>query len=129
MKTLRPPQVAMKTHSLNLPKLARFLGLVLLSVLNPQLSTFAQGTSFTYQGRLADNGAAATGNYDLRFTIYDAASGGNQAGNSLTNSPVAVSAGIFTALLDFGPGVFPGANRWLQIGVRTNGSVGAFTPL
>jgi photosystem II stability/assembly factor-like uncharacterized protein len=104
--------------------------LILLAAITlASVNAFAQGTAFTCQGRLADNGTAATGNYDLQFTIYDAASGGNQAGNSITNSPVAVSGGTFTTLLDFGTGVFPGANRWLQIGVRTNGSAGAFTPL
>ncbi len=89
----------------------------------------AQGTAFTYQGRLAENGTVASGNYDLQLTIYDAASGGNPTGNAITNSPVAVSGGLFTVTLDFGAGVFPGASRWLQIGVRTNGSVAAFTPL
>ena len=91
--------------------------------------TFAQTTAFTYQGRLNDSGGAANGTYDLSFGLYDAAGGGNQVGNSITNSPVAVSGGTFATLLDFGTGVFPGASRWLQIGVRTNGSVGAFTPL
>ncbi|MCC6823299.1 MAG: hypothetical protein IT579_21425, partial [Verrucomicrobia subdivision 3 bacterium] len=37
-----------------------------------QLSTaFAQGTAFTYQGRLSDGVNPASGIYDLRFTIYD----------------------------------------------------------
>src|SRR5258706_14944064 len=44
------------------------IALALLSTLTSQLSTaFAQGTAFTYQGRLANSGAAASGNYDLRF--------------------------------------------------------------
>ena len=34
------------------------------------------GTAFTYQGRLADGGNAASGNYDLRFAICDSASDG-----------------------------------------------------
>ena len=34
-------------------------------------STHAQGTAFTYQGRLIDNGSPAGGIYDLRFAIYD----------------------------------------------------------
>ena len=45
--------------------------LLLLSTLNPQLSTVhAQGTAFTYQGRLNDGVNPAGGIYDLRFTIY-----------------------------------------------------------
>ena len=42
--------------------------LAFLSTLNLQLSTHAQGTAFTYQGRLNDNGSPANGIYDLRFT-------------------------------------------------------------
>ena len=36
----------------------------------------AQGSLFNYQGRLSDNGAPANGSYDLKFTVYDGASGG-----------------------------------------------------
>ena len=34
--------------------------------------------------------------------------------------------GLFTATLDFGSGVFTGEARWMEMGVRTNGSAGAF---
>ena len=90
-------------------------------------SNFAQGTAFTYQGRLDDGANPANGNYDLRFEIYDAASDGNQQGNTLTNLATAVSNGLFTVTLDFG-NQFSGAARWLEIGVRTNGG-GAFATL
>lgn len=40
------------------------------------------GTAFTYQGRLSDGGSPATGNYGLRFALYDAGTGG-----SLTGTP------------------------------------------
>ena len=89
---------------------------------------FAQGTAFTYQGRLDDGVGQASGIYDLRFTIFDVASGGTQQGDSLTNAAVTVSNGLFTVALDFGPGVFTGADRWLEIAVRTNGG-GDFTAL
>lgn len=88
-----------------------------------------QGTAFTYQGQLTDNGTPANGSYDLRFTIYDGLSGGNQVGNRITNAAVPVAEGTFTVILDFGAGIFTGANRWLEIGVRTNGPAGAFTTL
>ena len=35
------------------------------------LPVFAQGTAFTYQGRLLENSSPASGAYDLRFTLYD----------------------------------------------------------
>jgi hypothetical protein len=91
------------------------------------LPAFSQGTAFTYQGRLDSGGNAANGFYDLRFAIYDMASGGAPQGSAVTNAATAVSNGLFTVTLDFG-NQFPGAARWLDIGVRTNGG-GAFVPL
>jgi len=96
--------------------------LTLLSILIPQLSTaFAQGTAFTYQGRLNVSGAPANGAYDLLFTVYDLPSGPGAFANQ-TNSALAISNGLFTVTLDFGPGIFTGPERWLEIAVRTNGS-------
>jgi N-acetylneuraminic acid mutarotase len=91
-------------------------------------SAHAQGTAFTYQGRLNEGANPATGIYDLRFTIYDAANAGNAVAGSLTNSAVAVSNGLFTVALDFGS-VFNGAARWLEIAVRPGGSASDFTTL
>ena len=90
---------------------------------------FAQGTAFTYQGRLNDGGNAANGSYDLTFKIYDSTNDpGNLVAGPLTNSAVGVSNGLFTVTLDFGDGVFDGNPRWLEIDVRTNGS-GPFATL
>lgn len=85
------------------------------------------GTAFTYQGCLTDGGAPAQGFYDLRFTLCDAVSGGSAWG-VLTSNATPVNKGLFTVTLDFGPGVFDGNARWIEIGVRTNGAA-AFTPL
>ena len=102
--------------------------LALLSTLNPQLSTlFAQGTAFTYQGRLNSGGSPAGGSYDLTFTLFNASSGPGQVGTVVTNTGTVVSNGLFTVTIDFGAN-FPGADRWLEIGVRTNGG-GAFATL
>jgi hypothetical protein len=91
-------------------------------------SAIAQGTAFTYQGRLNDGGSPANGNYDLRFTIYDSTNDpGVVIAGPVTNSATAVSNGLFTVVLDFG-NQFPGAARWLGIGVRTNGAA-TFTNL
>jgi hypothetical protein len=82
----------------------------------------AQGTGFTYQGRLQNGGLPANGSYDLRFALHDAASGGAPVGGALTNAATAVSNGLFAVTLDFGAGVFNGNARWLEIGVRPNGA-------
>lgn len=84
----------------------------------------AQSAAFTYQGMLNDNGASPTGTYDLRFTLYDAVTGGIAIGSPLTVPGVNATNGLFTAQLDFGPTVFDGTARWLQLEVRTNGASG-----
>ncbi len=89
---------------------------------------FAQGTAFTYQGRLNDTGQPANGSYDLTFGLFNTSSGGGQVGNTLTNTTTTVSNGLFTVTLDFGTGVFTGPNRWLGITARTNGAA-SFTTL
>lgn len=88
----------------------------------------AQGTAFTYQGRLNDGPNPAGGIYDLRFAIYGVNTGGSVIAGPVTNVATDVSNGLFTITLDFGANVFTGADRWLEIGVRTNGG-GAFTTL
>ena len=98
------------------------LTLLALATLNPQPSTaHAQGTAFTYQGRLNDGGSPANGTYDLQFALFDAAISGNQVGGTVTNLAVGVTNGLFTVTLDFGPGIFDGTALWLQIGAETNG--------
>jgi len=87
----------------------------------------AQGTAFTYQGRLTDGANPANGTYDLRFTVYDAVANGNVVSGTITKAPTAVSSGVFTVTLDFGVNVFNGSARWLDIGVRTNGSTGPYS--
>ena len=91
-------------------------------------SIFAQGTAFTYQGQLQNNGAPANGSYDLQFILFTTNQFGFPAAPILTNAAVTVNNGLFTTTLDFGGGVFTGTNFWLDISVRTNGN-GAFTDL
>jgi hypothetical protein len=105
------------------------IALALCSTLNFQLSTaLAQDTAFTYQGRLNANGAAANGSYDLVFTLYTNSLGGTVIGGPVTNTATAVTNGLFTTLVDFGPGVFVGGSNWLALAVSTNGA-NAFTTL
>lgn len=89
--------------------------------------TAAIGTAFTYQGRLMDGGAVANGNYDFQFKLYDAATAGVQVGGAILQT-IAVLEGYFTTQLDFGE-VFNGDARYLEIGVKTAGSLDPYTIL
>ncbi len=85
------------------------------------LNATAQGTAFTYQGRLSDSGAPANAAYNFRFAVYDAVTNGTRVSVLLTNSSVPVSNGLFTVTLEFGAGVFLGPNYWLDIAVAPGG--------
>lgn len=105
--------------------LAPFLGLLAA----PSLPLFAQGSGFTYQGQLTDGGNAANGVYDFRFTVHDTSENGNLIDGPATNAATLVSNGVFTTTLNFGAAAFNGAERWLEVAVRTNTSSAAFQPL
>ena len=51
-------------------------GMVGASAAGPQTPAAPVSTAFIYQGNLTDNGTPASGAYDLRFSLFDAASGG-----------------------------------------------------
>jgi hypothetical protein len=111
------------------PALAlRAAALLVLGSLLPQTTILAQGTAFSYQGRLNNNGVPATGLYDLRFRLFFDPLGNYQAGTTLLTNAVPVTNGLFMLALDFGPGIFNGSNYWLDIGVRTNGA-GSYSDL
>lgn len=89
--------------------------------------TLASAEPFTYQGSLNDNGAPASGEYDIRFELYDAPVGGTMIGGIQGVENIEVTDGIFTAEIDFGPGAFDANPRYLRIGVRPGDSGGLFT--
>ena len=93
----------------------------MFSGLREAAAQVALTTTFTYQGQLDNNGAPVKGAYDLTFAVFDTNSAGSQVGSTLTNPAVAISNGLFTVMLDFGAGIFTGPDRWLEIGVATNG--------
>jgi hypothetical protein len=110
-------------------RIGGWLMLLTLSALDLGPATaFAQGTAFSYQGRLDTSGSPANGFYDLEFMVCDALTNGNVVGGPLTNSATGVTNGLFIVALDFGNSVFMGPGRWLQLAVRTNGN-GVFTTL
>ena len=62
------------------------LALLALSILNSQLSTvFGQGTAFTYQGQLQNNGSPANGIFNLTFTLFNTNTAGVPVVGPLTN--------------------------------------------
>jgi hypothetical protein len=102
-----------------LPPLAVTL-VLLLFVTFPALVR-AQGTAFTYQGRLNNGLNPAAGLYDFRFKLYYDPLGNTEAGSSDVTNGIGVTNGLFLTTLDFGPGLFTGTNLWLEIDVKTNG--------
>lgn len=121
MRTHTKPTLKVATALLSLATFATFC------VVQPS-TAHAQGTAFTYEGRFSDNGSPANGFFDITFSLWSAGSGPSQVGGTLTNAATPVADGLFSVTLDFGAGVFDGSDRWLQIGVRTNGG-GTFSPL
>jgi hypothetical protein len=114
---------SMQTH------LRRALLLTVLLLVSAAVAS-AQSPTFTYQGRLQDGGTPANGSYDLQFKLFDAAGNPQGSPNTVTISAVSVSSGIFSVPLNFGgASAFPGADRFLEIGVKPAGSANPFTIL
>jgi hypothetical protein len=93
-------------------------------------STAAQttvGTTFTYQGRLDDNGQPANGTYDFQFQLAPAATG-SFSGGSQNVDDVSVVNGLFTCKINFGA-AFIGDARFLEVRVRPGVAIGLYTPL
>jgi hypothetical protein len=82
----------------------------------------------TFQGSLASSGLPATGTYDIRFSLFAAATGGTALQSGIV-SDVAVSNGLFSTTLPFDPNLYSATlPRWIGIEVRTAGST-TFTAL
>lgn len=73
--------------------------------------------AFTYQGQLRSGSALVEGTRNMKFRLYDAATGGVQVGPELIATNVAVTGGRFTVLLNFGASPFAGQARWIEIDV------------
>jgi hypothetical protein len=101
------------------------VALALLAATQTQL--LAQGSAFTYQGRLNNLGSPANGSFDFTFTLFTTNSGGPAIAGPVTNAATVVSNGLFTTIVNLGP-VFTGSSNWLEIAVRTNNS-GTFNTL
>jgi hypothetical protein len=86
------------------------------------------GTAFTYSGRLKYQNQLANGNFDLQVKLFDAATAGNQVGQTLNVSALSFVNGLFVTSLDFGGGIFDGTAYWLEFAARPSGN-GPFTLL
>jgi hypothetical protein len=105
---------------------------MMLAAASLTLSAYAQqsSTKFTYQGFLKDNNNPANAKYDLRFTLYDADTGGNQIGNPVFIEDLQIQNGLFTVEIDFGINPFSsGQRRWIEIGIRPFNSTGSYVIL
>jgi len=109
--------------------ITRWLTGLAFSIISLSTSTaFAQGTAFTYQGRLNSSGSPANGLYDFRFKLYSDPLGNTQVGASYLTNAIPVATGLFITTIDFGAGIFSGSNYWLEVDVRTN-NAGSYTVL
>lgn len=104
---------------------------LVLAALLPHIATAQSpvGTEFTYQGSIKLGGALLNDTADFEFTLWDAASGGNQVAGPIAVSAVDVVDGLFAVQVDFGALAFAGDARWLQIAVRSPAGSGSFTTL
>ncbi|MFH1746221.1 MAG: hypothetical protein ABIG44_04175, partial [Planctomycetota bacterium] len=87
------------------------------------------GTTISYQGQLMEDGLPVNDSVDFEFYAYDAQTAGTMVGMSKVFM-VPVVDGLFTLDLDFGPGVFNGEERWLEITVyvKSSGNWQTLTP-
>lgn len=102
---------------------------VTLSLALTAASAFSQTTAFNFQGRLNDGTSPANGRYDLQFKLFDAITGGSQVGPTVDKSNTMLVNGVFSTALDFGAAAFNGADRFVEISVRPNGSPNTYVVL
>ena len=86
------------------------------------------GSAFTYQGSLDKSGVPTSATCNFRFQLFDSLASGSPVGPTLTPAVTLLENGQFSVPLDFGPGIFDGNNRWLEIAVQCPGDPG-FTTL
>jgi hypothetical protein len=96
--------MTMKTEFRFTPRTSRLaLAVLLLSTLSPQLSTaFAQGTAFTFQGRVQVSGTNFTGTGQFKFALVDA--GSNVVRQATAAVTVSLGFVVTVALIDGGAG-------------------------
>jgi hypothetical protein len=90
----------------------------IVALLTARTTAQTDTTTFTYQGRLEENGEGFNGPVNLDFALFDSEVGGNQIGSEIMFNSILVIDGLFTLDLDFGGGIFQGEPRFLEITVN-----------
>lgn len=75
-------------------------------------------TTFTYQGELRAGGDAASGSFDMNFSLWDALADGAQIGSTIDKPGIVVAEGRFNVQLEMGANAFDNSSRWLEITVE-----------
>jgi len=111
--------------------LAQSLLLALAVFVATQTQLQAQGTAFTYQGRLNVGVSPANGLYDFRFRLASDPFGNDYVGSAYLTNAIGVTNGLFATKIDFGAGIFTGGTNWLEVDVKTNlaGAYAVLSPL
>ncbi|KAB2901758.1 MAG: hypothetical protein F9K31_00780 [Dokdonella sp.] len=94
-------------------------GLALMLCLALAGAGVAHAESFNYHGSLSAAGEPASGQYDLRLTLYSAAQGGNVVAGPIDVHGVAVTDGNFSVPVDFGASLAGSAQTWLAVAVKS----------
>jgi hypothetical protein len=96
------------------------------SIIAGAASVAAQTTEFIHRGTLPNSIVPATGSFEMQIRLFDAAEGGTQVGSVLTLTNVESKNRDFAINLDLGAIAFPGADRFIELRIRQQGSDGPF---
>ncbi|MEN1728862.1 MAG: hypothetical protein AAGJ52_10535, partial [Pseudomonadota bacterium] len=91
----------------------RFAALIFVSMV-----AAAHAAPVSYQGQLTSSGAPFDGNVDLRFRLFEQASGGSAHGPQIVRNNWPVDNGLFQVDLDFDPSLFDGRDLYLEVRVN-----------
>ncbi|MBL4592117.1 MAG: collagen-like protein, partial [Phycisphaerales bacterium] len=108
--------------------LCRYLSIIFLCSL-VLTSAQALADEFTFQGELQFQSQVVNDVCDFQFRLYDSVTAGNQIGVQVDILNITVTDGRFAVDIDFGAGVFNGADRWIEIDVLSVSAGGPFTTL
>lgn len=87
------------------------------------------GSAFTYQGSMSFGSEPLTSTLDFQIHPFDDPLVGEQIVAPVVVNNVQIVEGLFTMLVDFGPGVLGGEAIWLEISVKPAASPDAFVKL